>query len=204
MGAAKGGSHEKKRIMAVAVLIVGSSLAVSLSQQPGVKRTDRATAPTAGSTHGAPLRETVTLAADEPIPNLPGKRLVALVVDYPPEGARPRTVTPVRLSSTPMSSRARLGAWSTASLPVSTGPVRRWHNWEAPDGRSRLPLMPSHEVSGVVAAAISDGGVATLIGKFLGAQHGALRAADGRSGARDDSVIRQDVRGLPLGSRRRG
>lgn len=55
---------KKKRIMAVAVLIVASSLAVSLSQQPGVKRTDRATAPTAGSTHGAPLRETVTVAAD--------------------------------------------------------------------------------------------------------------------------------------------
>jgi quercetin dioxygenase-like cupin family protein len=77
---------KKKRIMAVAVLIVGSSLAVSLSQQPGVKRTDRATAPTAGSTHGAPLRETVTVTADEPIPNLPGKRLVAHVVDYPPGG----------------------------------------------------------------------------------------------------------------------
>ena len=40
--------------------------------------------PTAGSTHGAPLRETVTVAADEPIPNLPGKRLVSHVVDYPP------------------------------------------------------------------------------------------------------------------------
>ncbi len=40
--------------------------------------------PTAGSTHGAPLRETVTVAADVPIPNLPGKRLVSHVVDYPP------------------------------------------------------------------------------------------------------------------------
>jgi quercetin dioxygenase-like cupin family protein len=40
--------------------------------------------PTAGSTHGAPLRETVTVAADEPIPNLPGKRLVSHFVDYPP------------------------------------------------------------------------------------------------------------------------
>ena len=54
------------------------------AQQPGIKRTDRATAPTAGSTHGAPLRETVTVAADKPIPNLPGKRLVAHIVDYPP------------------------------------------------------------------------------------------------------------------------
>ena len=42
--------------------------------------------PTAGSTHGAPLRETVTVAADEPIPNLPGKRLVSRIVDYPPGG----------------------------------------------------------------------------------------------------------------------
>jgi hypothetical protein len=42
--------------------------------------------PTAGSTHGAPLRETVTVAADVPIPNLPGKRLVSHVVDYPPGG----------------------------------------------------------------------------------------------------------------------
>ena len=74
------------RILAAAVLMVGSGLAphVAQSQQPGVKRTDRATAPTAGSTHGAPLRETVTVAADEPIPNLPGKRLVTHIVDYPP------------------------------------------------------------------------------------------------------------------------
>ena len=42
--------------------------------------------PTAESAHGAPLRETVTVAADEPIPNLPGKRLVSHVVDYPPGG----------------------------------------------------------------------------------------------------------------------
>jgi NADPH:quinone reductase-like Zn-dependent oxidoreductase len=26
-----------------------------------------------------------------------------------------------------------------------------WHIWETPDGRSRLPFIPSHEVSGVVA-----------------------------------------------------
>ena len=41
-------------------------------------------APNSGSTHGAPLRETVTVAANEPIPNLPGKRLVSHIVDYPP------------------------------------------------------------------------------------------------------------------------
>jgi quercetin dioxygenase-like cupin family protein len=40
--------------------------------------------PTLGSTHGASLRETVTVAADEPIPTVPGKRLVSRVVDYPP------------------------------------------------------------------------------------------------------------------------
>jgi quercetin dioxygenase-like cupin family protein len=42
--------------------------------------------PLAGSTHGFPPPETVTVAADKPIPNLPGKRLVAHVVDYPPGG----------------------------------------------------------------------------------------------------------------------
>ncbi len=77
---------KKTRVMAVAVLIVGSSLALSLSQQPIVKHTDGATAPTAGSTLGAPVRETVTVGADEPIPNLPKKRLVTHVVDYPPGG----------------------------------------------------------------------------------------------------------------------
>ena len=40
-------------------------------------------APTAGSTHGAPLTETVTVAADRAIPNVPGKRLVSNIVDYP-------------------------------------------------------------------------------------------------------------------------
>jgi quercetin dioxygenase-like cupin family protein len=77
---------KKTRMITIAVLIVGGGLAlhVARAQQPGVKRTDRATAPTAGSTQGAPLRETVTVAADKPIPNLPGKRLVTHVVDYPP------------------------------------------------------------------------------------------------------------------------
>ena len=77
---------KKTRIIGIAVLIVGGGLAlhVARAQQPGITRTDRATAPTAGSTHGAPLRETVTVAADEPIPNLPGKRLVSHIVDYPP------------------------------------------------------------------------------------------------------------------------
>jgi quercetin dioxygenase-like cupin family protein len=83
------------RIMAVAVLFVGSGLPLHMAQaqQAGVEPTDlqrhetaaaALIAPTAGSTHDAPLRETVTVAADEPIPNLPGKRLVSLIVDYPP------------------------------------------------------------------------------------------------------------------------
>jgi quercetin dioxygenase-like cupin family protein len=38
--------------------------------------------PAAGSTHGTPSQETVT--ANEPIPNLPGKRLISVVVDFPP------------------------------------------------------------------------------------------------------------------------
>jgi quercetin dioxygenase-like cupin family protein len=77
---------KKTRIIGIAVLIVGGGLAlhVAWAQQPGIKRPDRATAPTAGSTHGAPLRETVTVTADKPIPNLPGKRLVSHIVDYPP------------------------------------------------------------------------------------------------------------------------
>ena len=81
--------------------------------------------PSAGSTHGSRPHETVTVAADEPIPNLPGKRLVSHVVDYPQRRARPRIVTPARHSSTPTSSRARSGARSTASPPASTGPARR-------------------------------------------------------------------------------
>jgi quercetin dioxygenase-like cupin family protein len=60
------------RIMAVAVLMAGGGLALEAAraQQPGVK--------------GAPVRETVTVGADEPITNLPGKRLVTHIVDYPP------------------------------------------------------------------------------------------------------------------------
>lgn len=43
--------------------------------------------PVVGRTQEGPLRETVTVVASEPIPNVPGKRLVSLIVDYPP-GAR--------------------------------------------------------------------------------------------------------------------
>ena len=76
------------RIVAMAVLIVGSGLAlyVARAQQPGIRRTDRTIAPAAGSTLDAPFRETVTVVADVPITNLPGKRLVSRVIDYPPGG----------------------------------------------------------------------------------------------------------------------
>ena len=84
------------RIIMLAVLIVGGGLAlhVARAQHSGIRGTDRTAAPTAdrtaaptaGSTQGAPVRETVTVAADEPITNLPGKRLVTHIVDYPPGG----------------------------------------------------------------------------------------------------------------------
>jgi quercetin dioxygenase-like cupin family protein len=41
----------------------------------------------AGITRGAAAHETVALLAARPIPNVPGKRLVSILVDYPP-GAR--------------------------------------------------------------------------------------------------------------------
>src|SRR5918995_832880 len=44
-------------------------------------------APTAGRTHGVAVGETVTTAAEKPIPNLPGKRLVSHIVDYSPGGS---------------------------------------------------------------------------------------------------------------------
>lgn len=43
-----------------------------------------AVASTTAIAHGLHGRETVTLGADVPIPNIPGKRLVSQIVDYPP------------------------------------------------------------------------------------------------------------------------
>lgn len=40
--------------------------------------------PLVANTHDAPGRETVTVAAEQLIPNVPGKRLMSVVVDYPP------------------------------------------------------------------------------------------------------------------------
>jgi quercetin dioxygenase-like cupin family protein len=51
----------------VAALFVGSGLALDMAQA-----------------HDTAPGETVTVAADKPIPHLPGKRLVAHVVDYEP------------------------------------------------------------------------------------------------------------------------
>ena len=82
------------RIMAIAVLIIVVGLMLHASwvqwvKQPRIRRADQTTAPTAGSAPGAPLSETVTSVADEPITNLPGKRLVSRVVEYPPGGGTP-------------------------------------------------------------------------------------------------------------------
>ncbi len=75
------------RIGALAVIIIGSGFAFLLArehQPERLQRTARTSAPTASSTRSEPLRETVTVAADAPIPNLAGKRLVSRIVDYPP------------------------------------------------------------------------------------------------------------------------
>src|SRR5512138_1135546 len=75
------------RISAMAMLIVGTGLVLLSARGPqaaGVTRTDRPITSTAGSARGATPRETVTVAANVPIPNLRGKRLVSRVIDYPP------------------------------------------------------------------------------------------------------------------------
>ena len=84
------------RTMAVAMLIAGSSLALYLTHSPPQSGIDHADLPGhhaatffATEAFGAPLHETVTVAADQPVPNLPGKRLVSLIVDYPPGASSP-------------------------------------------------------------------------------------------------------------------
>ena len=76
------------RTTALAVLAAASGLPllVSCAEQANIGLADRSTATTAASTGGALPRETITVAADRPIPNVPGKRLVSHVVDYPPGG----------------------------------------------------------------------------------------------------------------------
>ena len=73
-------------LTAFAMPILGSALLMSCAQDSGFTSVDRAAASTPAGTRGAPPRETETVVASEPIPNLPGKRLVSNVVDYPPGG----------------------------------------------------------------------------------------------------------------------
>lgn len=71
------------RTILLAVLIVGSGFALRVAQaQPAIKDTDH----NAG-TRAAPAGETVTVVSDVPIPNLPGKRLISVVVNYSPGAA---------------------------------------------------------------------------------------------------------------------
>ncbi|MDQ2651652.1 MAG: NADP-dependent oxidoreductase, partial [Chloroflexota bacterium] len=63
-----------------------------------------------------------------------------------------------------------------------------WQIWETPDGRSRLPAIPSHEVSGVVAAVtpevqdVAIGDTVYALADFFrdgaAAEYMAVRAAD--------------------------
>ena len=86
-------------MMATLVLVVSSvALHEARSHQPAVECTDlqrheaaaaAPVGPSPGSAHVACLRETVTVAAEKPIPTLPGKRLVSLVVEYPPGASSP-------------------------------------------------------------------------------------------------------------------
>jgi quercetin dioxygenase-like cupin family protein len=77
--------------MTITVLIVVGGMAVNASwvqwvKQPGIGQAEGAPIPTAGGTNDARYRETVTVVADEPIANVPGKRLVSRLVEYPPGG----------------------------------------------------------------------------------------------------------------------
>src|SRR5215475_1142337 len=88
--------------------------------------------PTAGSAQGVPLRETVTVVAEEPIPNLPGKRLVSQIVDYLPgaSSAPHRHARSAFIYAYVLSGEIR--ARSMTSLAASTGPVRRGSRSPAP------------------------------------------------------------------------
>jgi hypothetical protein len=77
-------------LVAIAMLIVASGLALVLAraqQRTEVKPTDRDAVSTAAIANGARPHETVTAIATVPIPNLPAKRLVSRVIDYPPGSA---------------------------------------------------------------------------------------------------------------------
>ena len=74
----------KRNIALAAIAGTGLALLASCAQQAEVGSAERPAVVTAASTRGAPLRETVTIADDKPIPNVPGKRLVSRIVEYPP------------------------------------------------------------------------------------------------------------------------
>ena len=67
-----------------AMLTAGSGVALLTAGQQDAKRADSAARLVGGNMHNRPRGETVTVVADVPIPNLPGKRLVSRVIDYPP------------------------------------------------------------------------------------------------------------------------
>jgi quercetin dioxygenase-like cupin family protein len=81
---------KRASVSAAVLLIVGSGLALLFArgQQSAEVTTDnRPAAPTAaGIQTGAGPRETATVVADVPIPNVSGKRLVSRVIEYPPAG----------------------------------------------------------------------------------------------------------------------
>ena len=70
--------------LAAFIVSIGVALYVVQAHQPAITGTDRSTAPTAASTLSAPVNETIKVVADVPIPNVPGKRLVSRIIDYPP------------------------------------------------------------------------------------------------------------------------
>jgi quercetin dioxygenase-like cupin family protein len=74
---------KRGRIFALTALIVGSGLGLYVAHAHRSAIAIRTMPRTAASTD-APQRETVTVVADVAIPNLPGKRLVSRVIDYPP------------------------------------------------------------------------------------------------------------------------
>jgi quercetin dioxygenase-like cupin family protein len=75
------------RILVVLVVGTGLPLLVSCAQQGGSGTANHAAAgaSTAAGTAGA-VGQTVKQVADRPIPNIPGKKLVSLTVDYAPGG----------------------------------------------------------------------------------------------------------------------
>jgi len=76
------------RTVAVAALAAGGSLATltSCTQQAAMSPSGGTAASATGGARRDLPREKITVAANEQIPNLPGKRLVSHVVEFPPGG----------------------------------------------------------------------------------------------------------------------